>query len=149
MKKIVLTAVLVATVALSAGCSTEPIPGKDNAPTQGVVEQVDAVAKSKERIQAKAYAARVVAEHESMMAGQEWTVTGGGWESGAAVTVTLTSSDGVSVGGPADAAADPQGNISVMMTIPEGTTTGQYKLVATSPADTTGPHTATVNVFSN
>lgn len=154
MKKSILAAVLIATAMASTGCATEALPG-------GIVQQeaqgsagqgsgtVDAMAAAKARIEAKAYASRVVAEHESMMAGQDWVVTGGGWAPGAAVTVALKSADGTAVGAGAEAVADAEGRIDSVITIPEGTTTGTYTLVAADPADATGPHSATVNIFSS
>ncbi|WP_354214940.1 hypothetical protein [Arthrobacter sp. UYCo732] len=150
MKKTVLAAVLVATALLSTGCAVEAVTGT-------VVEQaaegsagqavgpVSAMEKAKEEMEAKAYTARVVAANPSMMAGLDWTVTGGGWEAGAKVTVTLRSADGTAVGTPAEVVADVKGNFDAVLTIPEGTVTGTYSLEA---ADPTGPHTTTVNVFS-
>lgn len=153
MKKTVLAAVLAATAIFLTGCGVEAVTGVAAAEAaQGssgqVAGPVDAMAKAKEQLEAKAHTARVVAQHESMMAGQEWKVTGGGWAAGAAVTISLTSVEGVVVGAPSEAVADPEGHVATTIVIPEGTTTGTYTLVATDPADATGPHTATVNVFS-
>lgn len=153
VKKTVLAAVLAATALLSTGCGVEAVTGTVvEQAAQGSAGQpagtVDAMTKAKERIEAKAYTARVVAEHESMLAGQEWNVTGGGWTAGAAVTISLTSAAGTVVGTPAQAVADAEGKFTTPISIPAGTTTGPYTLVATSPADTTGAHTAAVNVFS-
>jgi hypothetical protein len=153
MKKTVFAAALLATTLLTSGCAAEAVTG-------AVVEQaaqgnvgpvssgVDALQKSKDRLEAKAYASRIVAEHESMMAGQEWKITGAGWKPGAAVTVTLTSAAGAAVGAPVHAVADAKGQLSSVITPPEGTVTGPYTLVATDPADGSGPHTAAVNIFS-
>ncbi|WP_139187322.1 peptidase associated/transthyretin-like domain-containing protein [Pseudarthrobacter chlorophenolicus] len=154
MKKTVLAVVLTAAALLSAGCASEPIPGAIvQQEAQGKAGQaagpVDAMASAKARIEAKAYASPVVAEHESMMAGQDWTVTGGGWTPGAAVTVTLTSADGTAVGTGAKAVADAEGHIDSVITIPEGTATGTYTLAAATPTDTKGAHTAKVNIFSS
>ncbi|GAA4034891.1 hypothetical protein GCM10023063_18920 [Arthrobacter methylotrophus] len=109
---------------------------------------MNAIEKAKEQIAAKAYTARIVAEHESMMAGQEWKVTGAGWKPAAAVTITLTSPAGATVGVPVHAVADAKGQLNSAITPLEGTITGPYTLVATDPTDGSGPHTAAVNIFS-
>lgn len=151
VKKTVLAVVLAATAVLSTGCGVEAVAGAvAEQTTQGSSGQqagtVDAMTKTKERIEAKAYASPVVAEHESMMAGQEWTVTGGSWKPGAAVTVTLKSQEGAVVGASVNAVAGPDGNFDAVITIPEGTVTGTYSLEA---ADSTGKHATPVNVFSS
>jgi hypothetical protein len=64
------------------------------------------------------------------------------------VTVTLTSAAGTAVGAPVHAVVDAQGRIDTSIILPEGTTTGPYTLVATDPADASGPHTASVNIFA-
>jgi hypothetical protein len=153
MKKSIFAAAVLATTLLTTGCAAEAVTGavaEQAAPgSVGPVSSgADVLQKSKDRIEAKAYASRIVAEHESMMAGQEWKVTGGGWKPAAAVTITLTSAAGAVVGVPVHAVADAKGQISSAITPPEGTVTGQYTLVATDPADASGPHTAAVNVFS-
>ncbi|WP_235012913.1 hypothetical protein [Arthrobacter sp. SLBN-100] len=151
MKKTVIAVVLAATAMFSTGCAAEAVTGAlAEQAAQGSSGQpagtVDAMTKAKERIEAKAYTSRVVAEHESMMAGEDWIVTGGGWTRGAVVTVTLEAADGTAVGAPVEAVADAEGHIDAVITIPEGTTTGTYTLVA---ADGTGKHSTTVNIFSN
>lgn len=95
---------------------------------------VNAIAEAKKRIEEKAYASRIVAEHESMMAGQDWIVTGRGWTPGAAVTVTLKSADGGLVGVPVNATANADGRFDSVITIPEGTVTGTYSLEAAAAA---------------
>jgi hypothetical protein len=154
VKKTVLAVVLAATALLSTGCGVEAVTGTAvEQAAQGSAGQpagtVDAMAKAKERIEAKAYTAKVVAEHESMLAGEDWTVTGGGWTAGAVVAISLTSAEGTVVGTPAQAVADAEGKYSTLISIPAGTTTGTYTLVATNPTDASGPHAATVNVFSS
>lgn len=153
MKKTVFAAALLATTLLTSGCAAEAVTGAvaeqvAKGSSGQVAGPVNAMEKAKEQLEAKAYTARIVAEHESMMAGQEWKITGGGWTPGAAVTVTLTSAAGAAVGAPVPAVADAKGQISSTITPPEGTPTGPYTLVATDPADASGPHTAAVNVFS-
>lgn len=153
MKKTALAAALLATALLTTGCAAEAVTGSAAAQAaQGsageVAGPVNAMQAAKERIEARAYTARVVAEHTSMMAGQEWKVTGAGWTPGAAVTVTLTSEGGAAVGSPVPVVADAKGRIDTAITPPEGTATGPYTLVAADPADASGPHTAAVNVFS-
>lgn len=153
MKRTVFAAALLATTLLTSGCAAEAVTGAVAAQAgQGnaghVDGEIEAMQKAKERLEVKAYSARIVAEHESMMAGQEWKITGAGWKPGAAVTVTLTSAAGAAVGSPVHAVADGKGQLSSTITPPEGTVTGPYTLVATDPADGSGPHTAAVNVFS-
>lgn len=153
MKKTVFVAALLTTTLLTSGCAAEAVTGAvAQQAAQGsagqVSGEVDAMQKSKERLEAKAYGGRIVAEHESMMAGQEWKITGAGWKPGAAVTVTLTSAAGAAVGAPVHAVADAKGQIDSAITPPAGTITGPYTLVATDPADGSGPHTASVNVFA-
>lgn len=153
MKKPIVAAALLAVTLLTTGCAAEASTGAVAAQAaQGhagqVSGEVDAMQKAKERLEAKAYSARIVAEHESMMAGQEWKITGAGWKPGAAVTVTLTSPAGAAVGAPVHAVADAKGQINSAITPPAGITTGPYTLVATDPVDGSGPHTAAVNVFS-
>lgn len=106
------------------------------------------MSKAKEQMEAKRYTARVVPEHRSMMAGLGWKVSGGGWIPGAAVTVTLKSTDGTAVGTPAEAVADAEGSIDAIIVIPEGTTTGTYSIEAAAAGDT-GSHKASVDVFSS
>ncbi|QOT19377.1 hypothetical protein [Paenarthrobacter sp. YJN-5] len=153
MKRTAFAAALLATTMLTSGCAAEAVTGAaaEQAAQGGsgqVSGEVNALQKSKERIEAKAYAARIVAEHESMMAGQEWNVTGAGWKPGAAVAVALTNATGTTVGAPVRVVADEKGWIRSTVTPPEGTPTGPYTLVATDPADGSGPHTAAVNIFS-
>ncbi|GAA1772248.1 hypothetical protein GCM10009712_20350 [Pseudarthrobacter sulfonivorans] len=150
MKKTILTAVLVATAMLSTGCTVEAVTGTvAEQAAEGSAGQavgpVSAMEKAKEEVEAKAYAARVVAANSSMMAGLDWAVSGGGWEAGAKATVTLRSAEGTAICAPAGTVADDKGNFDGVLTIPEGTTTGTYSLEA---AYATGPHTTTVNVFS-
>jgi outer membrane murein-binding lipoprotein Lpp len=153
MKKTVFAAAILATTLLTTGCAAEAVTGVvAEQAAQGnagpVSSGVDVLQKSKERLEAKAYTSRIAAEHESMLAGQEWKLTGAGWTAGAAVTVTLTSAAGTAVGAPVHAVVDAQGRIDTSIILPEGTTTGPYTLVATDPADASGPHTASVNIFA-
>lgn len=151
MKKTVLAAVLVASALLSTGCTVEAVTGTvAEQAAEGSAGQavgpVDAMVKAKEEVEAKAYSARVVAAHPSMMAGLDWAVTGGGWAPGATVTVTLRSADGAAVGAPAEAVADAKGNFDSVLTVPEGTATGTYSVEAAAAAD---KHTTAVNVFAS
>lgn len=153
MKTTIFAAALLATTLLTTGCAAEAVTGAvAEQAAQGSAGQaagpVDAMQKAKDQLEAKAHTARVVAEHESMMAGQEWKVTGAGWKPDAAVTVTLTSAAGAAVGTPVHTVADAKGQIDTAITPPEGTVTGKYTLVATDPADGSGPHTAAVNIFA-
>ncbi|MBG0738948.1 hypothetical protein IV500_05860 [Paeniglutamicibacter antarcticus] len=153
MRKTMFIAVMLASALLTTGCAAEALTGvvveqaaQGNAGQAAV--PVDAMVKAKEQLEAKAYTERVTAEHITMMAGQEWKITGGGWTAGAAVTVELTSAGGTPVGAPVHAVADAKGRIDTAITPPEGTVTGPYTLVAVDPADGSGPHTAPVNIFS-
>ena len=165
MKKTVLTAVLLAMTLLSTGCAAEAVTGSvAEQAAQGsageAAGQVKAMQDAKERLEAKAYSARVVAEHESMMAGEEWKVTGGGWAPGTALNISLTSSDSIVIGAPVEAVADAEGHFDSTITIPEGTSTGTYTLIAAEQATPggpqalvpgakdAGPYAATVNVFA-
>lgn len=153
MKKTALAAALLATALLTTGCAAEAVTGSAaGQAAQGSAGEVagpmTAMQAAKEHAEARAYTARVVAEHTSMMAGQEWKVTGAGWTPGAAVTVTLTADGGAVIGSPVPVVADEKGRIDAVITPPEGTSTGPYTLVAVDPADDSGPHTAAVNVFS-
>lgn len=151
MKKSILAAVLIATALGSTGCAVEAATGTVvEQAAQGSTGQpagaVDAMTQAKERIAAKAYASPVVAEHESMMAGQEWIVTGGGWAPGAALTVTLKAADGTVIGDAVKAVAGPEGDLDAVITIPAGTATGTYSLEAVGA---TTKHATPVNVFSS
>jgi hypothetical protein len=153
MKRTVFAAVLLGAALLTSGCAAEAVTGAVAVQAaQGSAGQaagpVNAIEKAKAQLEAKAYTARIVAEHESMMAGLEWKVTGAGWKPAAAVTITLTSAAGAVVGAPVHAVADAKGQINSSITPPAGTTTGPYTLVAVDPADGSGPHTAAVNVFA-
>ncbi|WP_290439153.1 SdrD B-like domain-containing protein, partial [Arthrobacter sp. SW1] len=78
-----------------------------------------------------AAAPSVTVDPTSVPAGDDTTVTGEGFAPNSPVTVQLEDANGNPVGDPVQVTTDENGNFTTPLTVPEGTTPGDYSVVAT------------------
>ncbi|OFI38287.1 hypothetical protein BIU82_18350 [Arthrobacter sp. SW1] len=73
----------------------------------------------------------VTVDPSAVAPGNATTVTGEGFAPNSPVTVQLVDSEGNPVGEPVEVTTDENGNFTTPLTVPEGTTPGDYAVVAT------------------